>query len=113
MMGVQLPDRKVFETAGDQGDASQHQRVGGGSSILQQPDIPALEIKLGALVVPLCTTAVHHSRLRAFVLVFSLSLHSVFEGLAVGLLENGGPGIPCGAPHPQEHCCLQPRFQTV
>lgn len=29
------------------------------------------------------------SALRAFVLVFSLSLHSVFEGLAVGLLEEG------------------------
>lgn len=29
------------------------------------------------------------SALRAFVLVFSLSLHSVFEGLAVGLLEDG------------------------
>lgn len=28
------------------------------------------------------------SALRAFILVFSLSLHSVFEGLAVGLLEN-------------------------
>lgn len=28
------------------------------------------------------------SALRAFVLVFSLSLHSVFEGLAVGLLED-------------------------
>ncbi|KAM9852448.1 zinc transporter ZIP1-like [Aulostomus maculatus] len=27
--------------------------------------------------------------LRAFILVFSLSLHSVFEGLAVGLLEEG------------------------
>ncbi|KAM3873535.1 zinc transporter ZIP3 [Diretmus argenteus] len=30
-----------------------------------------------------------HSALRAFILVFSLSLHSVFEGLAVGLLEDG------------------------
>lgn len=30
------------------------------------------------------------SALRAFILVFSLSLHSVFEGLAVGLLENAG-----------------------
>ncbi|KAM4581598.1 zinc transporter ZIP3 [Odontesthes bonariensis] len=30
------------------------------------------------------------SALRAFILVFSLSLHSVFEGLAVGLLEDGG-----------------------
>uniref|UniRef100_UPI0037E94B80 zinc transporter ZIP1-like n=1 Tax=Semicossyphus pulcher TaxID=241346 RepID=UPI0037E94B80 len=29
------------------------------------------------------------SALRAFVLVFSLSLHSVFEGLAVGLVEEG------------------------
>lgn len=29
------------------------------------------------------------SALRAFILVFSLSLHSVFEGLAVGLLEEG------------------------
>ncbi|XP_003457618.1 zinc transporter ZIP3 [Oreochromis niloticus] len=29
------------------------------------------------------------SALRAFILVFSLSLHSVFEGLAVGLLEKG------------------------
>lgn len=29
------------------------------------------------------------SALRAFLLVFSLSLHSVFEGLAVGLLEEG------------------------
>lgn len=29
------------------------------------------------------------SALRAFVLVFSLSLHSVFEGLSVGLLEDG------------------------
>lgn len=29
-----------------------------------------------------------HSALRAFVLVFSLSLHSVFEGLAVGLQED-------------------------
>lgn len=29
------------------------------------------------------------SALRAFILVFSLSLHSVFEGLAVGLLEDG------------------------
>lgn len=29
------------------------------------------------------------SALRAFVLVFSLSLHSVFEGLAVGLVEDG------------------------
>uniref|UniRef100_A0A1A7WZM6 Solute carrier family 39 (Zinc transporter), member 3 n=1 Tax=Iconisemion striatum TaxID=60296 RepID=A0A1A7WZM6_9TELE len=29
------------------------------------------------------------SVLRAFILVFSLSLHSVFEGLAVGLLEDG------------------------
>ncbi|KAM4600678.1 zinc transporter ZIP3 isoform 1-T2 [Polymixia lowei] len=29
-----------------------------------------------------------HSALRAFILVFSLSLHSVFEGLAVGLLED-------------------------
>lgn len=30
------------------------------------------------------------SGLRAFILVFSLSLHSVFEGLAVGLLEDEG-----------------------
>lgn len=30
------------------------------------------------------------SALRAFILVFSLSLHSVFEGLAVGLLEDAG-----------------------
>ncbi|XP_074538655.1 zinc transporter ZIP3 [Halichoeres trimaculatus] len=29
------------------------------------------------------------SALRAFILVFSLSLHSVFEGLAVGLVEEG------------------------
>ncbi|XP_028280891.1 zinc transporter ZIP3 [Parambassis ranga] len=29
------------------------------------------------------------SALRAFILVFSLSLHSVFEGLAVGLLQEG------------------------
>ncbi|XP_034730327.1 zinc transporter ZIP1-like [Etheostoma cragini] len=29
------------------------------------------------------------SALRVFILVFSLSLHSVFEGLAVGLLDNG------------------------
>uniref|UniRef100_A0A8C9ZPY7 Solute carrier family 39 member 1 n=1 Tax=Sander lucioperca TaxID=283035 RepID=A0A8C9ZPY7_SANLU len=29
------------------------------------------------------------SALRAFILVFSLSLHSVFEGLALGLLDNG------------------------
>ncbi|XP_030013718.1 zinc transporter ZIP3 [Sphaeramia orbicularis] len=29
------------------------------------------------------------SALRTFILVFSLSLHSVFEGLAVGLLEDG------------------------
>lgn len=29
------------------------------------------------------------SALRAFILVFSLSLHSVFEGLAVGLMEDG------------------------
>ncbi|XP_056142093.1 zinc transporter ZIP1-like [Lampris incognitus] len=29
-----------------------------------------------------------HSALRAFILVFSLSLHSVFEGLAVGLQED-------------------------
>ncbi|MEQ2163423.1 hypothetical protein GOODEAATRI_029969 [Goodea atripinnis] len=29
------------------------------------------------------------SALRAFILVFSLSLHSVFEGLVVGLLEEG------------------------
>lgn len=29
------------------------------------------------------------SALRTFILVFSLSLHSVFEGLAVGLLEEG------------------------
>ncbi|CAL8248808.1 unnamed protein product [Lota lota] len=38
------------------------------------------------------------SALRAFVLVFSLSLHSALEGLAAGLLEDGAqvPGV-CGA----------------
>ncbi|XP_033978457.1 zinc transporter ZIP1-like isoform X1 [Trematomus bernacchii] len=53
------------------------------------------------------------SALRSFVLVFSLSLHSVLEGLAVGLQEIYVASSDSGADGPQEHHLLQPGLHAV